>query len=750
MKTLCTPLTLFFLLLFTHISAQTVTIPNLTALPTQTVSCPITAASFPNNIGGVELRILIDTEVVQCTGHTPGTLSGYQININANPIIISWIVGSTNINGTLLTLQFKYKGGSSALDLTNACEIVSGIEPFEEIPANYIDGSIGPKSTTTYYVDETVGASGNGLSWATALKKISEATNKPLAPGDKVLIDYGPYTDTVVIKSNGTEITPLSFGVSVSDTNKITFPGSADLSCIDLVNYPGKYYAYLGRSWKGNNGVYKITGVNKTSKYVIVEGAEFVAESGSVSDSTLLQAAIGFPVIYEKSAVTPATQRVTLSSAGISGERAALHIGKPTAPGDFNVNAANYNIIDGIDLTGADQAGLRVQNSSFNVFKNSRIYELDSIGVMISGNDAKPAIHNYILNNQIYNTKNKAVKIGIQSESSSNNRAYLNTIKGNEIYSTGAGGNINFNTAIDICRYTAYNVIENNVLRNFKLKSISRGAIEINNDVRQVLSYLNYIKTIDKINAGTHGIFYLRNNGNNNKVFNNVIVDSAVVANDIYAFWVDVSTGTYTSGLIAFNTVHKLDNGFRLASGAPAVDVTIKNNIMNLDATTPEQFNTTGLGLYSVSYNCYSTTPGSYGGETGRIIGDPSFLLPTSYTGPYGFSLLSSSNCLNTGNPTSGITTDFRKRTRNVTTPSRGAHENVVNYAVWTGEVGPGWHNIRNWDIKMLPLATYHVVIPDRANDPTVTSNNATVKSLQLNSAAQLKVVSPRTLTLTN
>ncbi len=751
MKKLFTPVLIILVLLITEVNAQTVTLSSQSALPGQTISFPIVASGFTTNVGNVSLRININLASLQYTGHTPGTLSGYGINLVGNQIRIEWSFETgVNVNGTMMTLHFKYCGENSALDFTSACEMNSAV-PIEIIPVNYVDGSIGPKATTTYYVDESVSSSGNGLSWGTALKKISEATNKPLLPGDKVLIDYGSYPlDTVVIKSNGTEITPLTFGVSVSDTNKITFPAAADLGCVDLVNYPQNYYVYLGRSWKGNNGVYKITEVNKVSKYIRVSEAEFVPESGALGDSSLLQAAIGFPVIYEKFATSPSSQRIVLSSAGVTGERATLHIGKPTASGDFNVNPANYNIIDGIDLTGADQAGLRIQNSKFNVYKNGRIYELDSLGLIISGNSTNPAVGNYILNNLIYNTKNKAVKIGIQSETSPNNRAYLNVIKGNEIFSTGAGSNINFNNAIDVTRFNAYNIIENNLFRNFKLKTINKGAIEIKNNVRRTLAYSNYIKTIDKINTGTHSIFYLQTDGNNNHVYNNVIVDSAVVANDVFAFWINVATGSYTAGTIAYNTVHNLDNGFRLASGASAVDVTIKNNIMNLDATTPEQYNTTGTGLYNVSYNIYSTTPGVYISETGRQTGIPTFLNPTYYSGPAVFSQISGSVYLTTGNPMASFTSDYLRKTRSTSSPSRGAYEGVITSAVWTGEAGTGWHNYKNWNIRMVPLSTYDIFIPDKANDPRVSSANATVKSLHLSPGAQISVAPTWTLTVTN
>lgn len=744
-----------FLIFSNKTFAQTISISPVNSFPCQTVTFPVVASGFPvDDVGAITLYIYMKPGVLAYISNTPGTLTGYSFSYNSGlgKISIGWYFYTSpgpNINGTLFTLNFQYYGDLDTLKFGPLCDISVIGPPPASIPTTYVNGLMGPVPETIYYVDYQAPVGGNGLSWGTALNKISASTNKPLKPGDKVLIKPGSYSaDTVVIKTNGTEVVPLKFGVTVSDTNKITFPSSSDFSCIDLSGYPGKYFAYLGRSWKGNNGVYKITQVNKTSKYVIVEGAEFVPETGVTADSSLLQASIGMPVTYEKYSANPQTERVILSSAGITGERAALHIGKPTSTGDFNVNAANYNIIDGIDITGADQVGVRIQNSKFNVYKNSRIYELDSIGVLISGNTAKPANCNFILNNAIYNTKKKAIKVGIQNETSANNRANLNLIKSNEIYST-TGANINFVNAVDVCRYTGYTVIESNTFRNFKLAEINRGVIEIKNSVRRVLAYSNFIKNIDRVNfSDTHSIFYLQNNGNNNKVFNNVIVDSAAVANDIFAFWVN-GNGGYTAGLIAYNSVHNVDNGFKLESGPTTVDFQIKNNIMNLDPTGPEQFRITGTGLYTdVSYNCYSTDPVVYAGETQRRIANPMYLLPGTYQSPYALSLQSSSPCKNTGNPVLGIVTDYGRKLRSITIPSRGAFEQVLSNVNWTGEMNTNWHDYRNWDVRIVPTSGLNALIPNKSNDPVISIGNASCKSLQLQPGALLRVVQPRTMTV--
>ena len=453
------------------------------------------------------------------------------------------------------------------------------------------------------------------------------------------------------------------------------------------------------------------------------------------------------PIIYEKYASDPQTQRVILNPTGFGG-RAALHIGKIISTGEFDIDPANYNIVDGIDITGAAGSyGVRIQNSRFNVYKNSRIYELDSIGVLISGNTAKPANNNFILNNSFYNTTGKAIKIGIQDQGSPNNRANLNHVKHNEIFSSGTTGTkINYVNAIEICRFTGYTVLENNSLRNFKLKNANRGAIEIRNNVRKVLAYSNYIKNIDRVNTGTHAAFYLQNQGDGNNVFNNVIVDSAALNNDVFAFWVNVNGG-YTGGKIAYNTVHYVDNGFNLVSGSTNVDFEIKNNIMSLGPNTPVNFAISGTGLFNVSHNCYTSEPvGQYPGEPGRLLGNPSFLQPDFFLSPYGFSLISGSICLGSGDPVSAITSDFREMGRDAASPSRGAFEETISNIYWTGKVSTNWHNHLNWSPEFVPTNTIQAIIPLRSNLPVISDSEARCKGLQLQQGTSIQVDNNRTL----
>ena len=180
---------------------------NKTAQFAHQVSFPITGAGFPNNIGAITLNIAIDTCVLHFDGYTAGTLPGVGANIVGTNVTVAWYnTNIININGIMLTLKFTYKGGSCALDFLTDYDIVT--IDFQPVTCNFTDGSVSNngEQPVTYYVDAAVSSSGNGLSWATALKTIHEATNKTLYPADNILVKPGSYTDTVVIKSSGFEL----------------------------------------------------------------------------------------------------------------------------------------------------------------------------------------------------------------------------------------------------------------------------------------------------------------------------------------------------------------------------------------------------------------------------------------------------------------------------------------------------------------------------------------------------------------
>lgn len=63
--------------------------------------------------------------------------------------------------------------------------------------------SVSAQSITTYYVDDNVSQSGNGLSISNAFKTIQEGIDAA-EPGDTVSVEPGIYRETVIIKNSGT------------------------------------------------------------------------------------------------------------------------------------------------------------------------------------------------------------------------------------------------------------------------------------------------------------------------------------------------------------------------------------------------------------------------------------------------------------------------------------------------------------------------------------------------------------------
>jgi hypothetical protein len=359
-----------------------------------------------------------------------------------------------------------------------------------------------------------------------------------------------------------------------------------------------------------------------------------------------------------------------------------------------------------------------------------------------------------ILGNKIYNTKSRGLKIGIHNGTSTTNSVQFTLFKGNEIYSTGAGANINFQNAADIHKNTSFTVLEKNTFRNFKLKTAGKGAVEIWDNARKSMVCANFIRNIGKLATGTNSLIYIRSNNNNINVFNNVLLDSLVQNNDIFALRLN---GTYSSSNKAvFNTIFNIDNGILFEDSGPpsTVDFKLQDNIIYINYTiSGVYFTHTGTtGRFTVSHNCYPTAPTSIGqpyhGETGRQVGDPSFLNSAFSLSAAGLSIQTGSICINNGILVTGISNDYLNRARSAGTPAIGAFEGPITACAWTGAVGQGWHNYRNWDILYVPTSAMSVLIPDRTNDPVISSNNGACKSLQAEPGALLRIQSPRALTV--
>ena len=746
----------------TELFSQTVFIADQTALPCSSVNCPVIASGLPENIGAVTLFIDYDTTLLQYTGNTPGTLYlfmtyDYFINVENGIISISWTYApGANINGTMLTLQFNYKGGNAALDFTSNCEISIAV-PIQTVDVDYVDGYVSPTQKTTYFVDGAVAASGTGLSWESPLKTITEATNKPLTPGDEVLVKPGVYSEALVIKSNGSQLVPIKYGVTLSDTNKITFPAGTDLGCVSPASYPGKYIAYVFRSWKCNNGAYPILSVNDAQDYIIVGNAAFIPETGASGDTSLVQASIGLPVFYTKYSSNPEVERVVVNSGSAPSSKANCYIGTPLGTGD-SATASSYNIIDGFDLTASatNKIGLRIQSSGFNVYRNSRIYNLDSIGVYVSGSSLKPSRYNIIANNKIYNTKQRAIKIGKHGgTTATSNYAYFTLVKGNEVYVIDDGSSTNDQlwNMVDVHPKTAFTVIEGNTFRSYNSQTAGKGTVEIWDNTRKTNVLCNFFKDIGRVVAGTNALIYVRNNGLNINVFNNVLLNSSLVNDDVYAFRLNALG--HSDSKVVYNTIFSIDNGNYLEDSGPTTPVfKLQDNIIHINYLNGGVYftNSGTTGRFTVSHNCYPSIPTTVGqpyhGETGRQVGDPLFVNPAFFSSPHGLQLKTGSICLAHGTPVTGITRDYSLRARHASTPGIGAFEAALTSISWTGRSSQDWHNYQNWIPELVPTNTTQAVIPLKANLPVVSASNAVCKGLQLENGANVTINTGRLLTV--
>lgn len=482
-------------------------------------------------------------------------------------------------------------------------------------------------NATNYYVDGSVSTSGNGLSWATAWKTITEATQTNLLPGDVVYIKNGTYVEGMYLEKSGAEIIPITTGISISG-NKIYFPASTDLSAINLTSNPNEYYIYVYRSWKSNNGYFKITQVNNSEHYIEIENPNFTNESGAAGDAYGLSASIGHPIIFKNGANNPTTERVILdvSSTNIN-TIATLGIFQGTNWDD--ALPVDYNIIDGIDFTGSKQGGgWHIQSSNFNVVANCKIYNTGTValdncgGILINGNQTHPAKYNIIYNNEIYNTPLEGVYIGAGSHPQFNNYTFFNHVIANTIYTLGTAPNAHIENAIDIKEWNYGNVVERNIIGDFQLSTINNGAIDVVHDAHHTLVYNNILKNITK---GTENDIYFTISVNENAdytyVFNNLIYNQTDETGDHYAFY--LSAENNTNSYVAHNTIYNYAGGILTASGG--TDFIVANNIIDadnpIDAWTED---------FEFSNNLYSTTPSYFASEPNRQVGNPNFEDPAN------------------------------------------------------------------------------------------------------------------------
>ena len=600
-----------------------------------------------------------------------------------------------------------------------------------------------------FYVDASASASGDGKSRATAFKTIGEATSSSLAPGDIVYIQPGVYEEDAAIDSNGAQTVPVTTGVSVSDTDKISFPSGTDLSGIDLASHPEQYYAYVYRSINSNNGFYKIALVDDDNDYVRVEDADFIQESGTAGDISRLSASVGRPVVYKKYSDDPENERVVIDCENVPEAYTMLYIGDYIDP--YHANPADYNIVDGIDVRNGP-GGIAIQCSSHNVYANGKIYDTEeAIGCIIDGNQDHPANYNFVINYEIRDVIGEGIYIGAGDNGEYYNQTHCNHIVGNEIHMSGATDELE--NAIDVKEYNQANVIERNTIRHFKLMSQANGAIEIRDRAHFTLVYDNILKDI--VGTGSSGdteyVLNVYPETQNVWVFNNLIYRTA--ANQDYVYAVNLEGKNTSGNLFAHNTIHNMDLGILLQNYGTGVDFTVANNIFDdIRGRLINEWTNTGSqeGRFTLSNNLFDRDPNLETYSTSpEFIGEPNFEDPAAEN----FRLTAQSDkAVDTGATLSIAPADFDRHLRNISAPDLGALEYGASDGSihqWLGYT-QDWSDSQNWPGGTIPGDHHNVLIPASPQEGSFphacTEGFSPIGSLCLEAGAEMTVPAGETL----
>jgi hypothetical protein len=594
------------------------------------------------------------------------------------------------------------------------------------------------KSPNYYYVDGSVASSGDGISWATAWKTIAEANNYDLQPGNTVWIKNGTYIEGFYPSKSGAEVVSIKTGVEIND-GKIIFPVGTDLTGVDIASHPGEFYVYVYRSWRSNNGVFQITEVNVAERYVRVANPSFINETGTAGDAKFLSASIGRPIVFRNGADDPENDRVALDVSSTNINTVAYMAIK------------NYLIIDGIDLTGSkNYGGWHIVSSNHNVIMNCRIYDMGTVsqygapGILIEGNTTTGAgNYNIIMNNEIFNTPYEGVYIGKGGGNAAQNHTHYNHVIGNRIYTSGSAGHAKMENAIDFKEYNIGNVAERNVIGPYKLSTTWNGAIDIVHHATSILVYNNVFQNV--IRGDENDYYYVigvNNDASQNYIFNNIIYNESLGTGLLYGM--SIKSTNLANSYIAHNTIYNLPYGL-LLDNSTGNSTTIANNIIQC-TNSITNWSSNNLTLRN---NLYLTTPGSYGSEPGRQVGNARFLAPQNGD----FRVSSTSLAVNNGSTTlPNMGFDFNLTARS-STPTIGAFEFDPAFAnAWTGASSTDWNTTSNWSAVAIPDQTAGVLIP--ANCPlypvvsNAPANPATVSDITIEEGATLTIAPAGCLTV--
>jgi subtilisin-like proprotein convertase family protein len=588
-------------------------------------------------------------------------------------------------------------------------------------------------SSGDLYVNGNLTEPGNGLSPETAFNTISQACQLNPSAGTTVFILPGEYDESVNFTSNGQEIVPLTTGIIVEFPNIIQFPAGTDLSGIDFQSHPGEYYTYLYRSRIKNSGFFQVVSADDQADQLIVKDASFLPGEGVAGDTNYLSCSVGRPVMYKKYVMQPGETDVVVDAGSIDTSWAILYIGDPFGSGYDDAEPANYNVIDGLEITGiTDGHGIQVQNSSSNVIMNCRIHDCSGSGIYLNGDGEHSAHHNLIMNNLIFDTPSNGICVGAEGQSMFNNHTHYNHIIGNNFFTeTPATQNA---SAILICGYNRGSVLRDNQIHDYNICGDSASAIEIHEMADHTLVTANSIRNV--ISSGTGLFSLIRVKGENDKVdiFNNILSDSLGVQTGMFAFRLD---GSETDSCrVVHNTIYNVTNAFYLEDYSLIPDFDIQNNIIEVPGTfyTHSGFS----GRFHVANNLYPVDPTpdtnmAYAQEEGRMIGSVTFR--NASLGDFHL-VVPAEPAICNGSPLfPAVSVDPERTVRCTEAPDIGAYE-LEDKKVWFGTSSNNWNDPSNWNGSSLPGESSNVVVEPAVYDPLLPAGTIRVNGLLVKEGA--------------
>lgn len=484
-------------------------------------------------------------------------------------------------------------------------------------------------NATEYYVatngNDTTGNGTEGSPW----KTIAYAMDRQLFPGDTVLVSPGVYpNEEIEFTNSGSAAVQLTTGVSVEGANQMRFPSSTDLSAINLSN-TNQYYLYVYRSWLSNNGVFPVTNVvsEATNRIVQVEGAaDWVAESGIPGDPAYLSACVARPVVLKNSSTNREMERVIVDGSG-SSIYTMWFVGEYI--NDSDANAADYNLFDGFDLTGMQGGGIHLQDSSYNVFMDVRVYNGGASGILMAGNTNDAAEYNIIIRSKVWNTPYEGIYLGAGGHPRDECHLYYPHVIDCEIFTTGTTAQADMENAIDLKEYNIGQTVEGCDIHDVRVATFYNGALFVQHHTRDTLIYNNTFRDITYDAAAQRPVAAIQmdlEGVQGAAVFNNVISRTNTVADETYAFAI-VGHDTATNVVVVNNTVANMDRALYLGYySSGTYDLTLANNIFDChDSASGLLYIDGDDGARTVTHNFWMTAPAIWSSEPGRLTGSVSF-----------------------------------------------------------------------------------------------------------------------------